>query len=324
MSAGPAIVVPGRLPDEARALLAHLGPIVDGLADDAATLMSRLGEARALVARAPTCVDAALLDAAPELLVIGRTGVGVDNIDLDAATRRGIPVVITPGSNERAVAEGAIALLLALVKRLPLLDRLVREGRFAERDAHAPGDLAGSTLAVVGLGRSGRRTAALAEALGMSVLAVDPAREPAELAAAGATPAQLDEALAKADHVALHVSLSDSTRGLVTASRLREAGCLGLTLVNLSRGAVAPLDQLELALEEGTLGAVGLDVFDPEPPDPAHPLFRRDEVICTPHSLALTPATQAATFVSMAEGVAAVLAGGRAEHVANPEIYERN
>ncbi len=314
--------MPGPLPDEARAILAPLGSIVDGVADDEASLRAVLGDACALVARGPTQVTEALLESAPGLKVVGRTGVGVDNVDLEAATRRGIPVVVTPGVNDVAVAEGTLALLLALVKRLRVLDALVREGRFAERDAHQPGDLAGTTLAIVGFGRIGRRTAALATAFGMEVLAVDPAVDPASIEAGGATPATLDEALARADHVTLHVPLTSDTRGLISAERLRAAGCRGLNLVNVARGGVAPLDELEAALDEGTLGAVALDVFEPEPPDPGHPLLRRAEVVCTPHALALTPAAMRETFVRMSEGVAAVLARQRPPHVANPEAFE--
>jgi phosphoglycerate dehydrogenase-like enzyme len=312
-------VVPGALPGEARTILERFGPVADGVEDDEAALAAVLGEALALVARGPTRVTASLLDAAPRLRVVGRTGVGVDNVDLAAAGARDIPVVVTPGSNVDAVAEGAIALLLALVKRLPALGRLVREGRFGERDALPPGDFRGTTVAVVGFWRIGRRTAELGRALGAEVLAVDPGVDPEEIHAAGAEPSELDPALARAHHLTIHVPLSEGTRGLISADRLRAAACQGLNLVNVARGAVAPLDELQAALEEGTLAGVALDVFDPEPPDPAHPLLARDEVIVTPHSLALTPAAQRATFRAMAEGVAAVLDGGRAPHVANAD-----
>jgi phosphoglycerate dehydrogenase-like enzyme len=298
------IVAAGPLVDPGPALLEPWGPVVvagegelDGL----------LAEAVGLVARGPTRVPAERLERAGALRVIGRTGIGTDLIDLAAATARGIPVVVTPGAATDAVAEGAIALLLALAKRLPALDRMVRDGRWSERDAAAPADLIQSTLVVVGAGRTGRRVADLAGALGMHVLLVDEGDD-------------LDAALREADHVSLHVPLTAATRGLITAERLAQARP-GLRLVNMARGAVAPPDELLAALEAGTLGGVGLDVFEPEPPDLAHPLFRRPEVLCSPHALALTPRAQRAAAQAMAEGMAAVPRGGRAESIANPEVY---
>jgi D-3-phosphoglycerate dehydrogenase / 2-oxoglutarate reductase len=306
------IVAAGPLADPAPELLGRFGPVVVAGEDSEAALRPLLADAVGLVARGPTRVTAALLDAAPRLRVIGRTGVGVDGIDLDAATARGIPVVVTPGANAAAMAEGAIALLLALVKRLPALDRAVRDGRWAERDRLAPGDVAGTTLAIAGLGAIGRRTAALARALGMEVVASDPAL--------GDESVPLDEAVARADHLVLHVPLTPATRGLVSPALLERARP-GLRLVNVSRGAVAPLDVLEAGLRSGALAGVALDVFDPEPPDPAHPLLRHPDVVCSPHALGLTPAAARAVAAAMSEGMAAVLDGGRAPHVANPAIY---
>lgn len=317
MNDAPAIVATGPLVEPARTILSRFGPIAAEAGDE---LPSLLSEAVGLVAGGTTRISSELLDAAPRLRVVGRNGVGVDEIDLPAATARGIPIVITPGANDLAVAEGAIALLLALIKRLPTLDRIVRTGAWAQRPTARPGDVAGSTLAVVGFGRTGRRTATLAHALGMRVLACDPELEPDEIWAGGAEPAPLDAALAAADHVCLHVPLTAATRGLITAERLRAARP-GLRLVNLSRGAVAPLDELLGALEAGQLGGVGLDVFDPEPPDPCHPIFEREDVLCSPHALVQTPHAVAAVSEAMGRGMAAVLDGGRAEHVANPEVW---
>jgi D-3-phosphoglycerate dehydrogenase len=313
----PAIVTVGPLADPAPAILSRFGSIAVAPEDSEAGLVPLLGGAVALVAGGATPVSARLLEAAPRLRVVGRNGVGVDEIDLPAATARGIPVVITPGTNDLAVAEGAIAMLLALVKRLPSLDRMVRAGAWDERVDVRPGDVAGSTLAVIGFGRTGRRTAELARGLGMRVVAYDPV---VDVRDAGAEPVGLDEAFAQAEHVCLHVPLTEATRGLISAERLAAAKP-GLTLVNVSRGAVAPLDELLAALEAGRLGGVGLDVFDPEPPDPSHPIFAREDVLCSPHALVQTPRTVEAVYDAMSRGMAAVLDGGRAEHVANPEVW---
>jgi D-3-phosphoglycerate dehydrogenase / 2-oxoglutarate reductase len=320
MSAPPAIVAAGPLAEPAPTVLGRFGPIVIAERDAEDVLRPLLAEAVGLVARGPTRVTASLLDAAPALKVIGRTGVGVDGIDLEVATARGIPVVVTPGANDAAVAEGAVTLLAALVKRLPRLDRAVREGRWTDRDTILPGDLAGTTLAIAGFGRIGRRVATLGRALGMDIIACDPALDEPRARDAGVEVADLEHAVAQADHLTLHVPLTPATHGLVDAELL-EGARPGLHLVNISRGAVAPLDTLLAGLRSGALGGVALDVFDPEPPNTSHPLFARDDVICSPHALALTPGAQRAMAAAMSAGMAAVLDGGRAEFVANPEVY---
>jgi phosphoglycerate dehydrogenase-like enzyme len=322
VSTGAAIVAAGPLAKPAPEILGRFGPIAVARRDSAEALRPLLAQAVGLVARGPTVVSAELLAAAPCLRVIGRSGVGVDGIDLQAATARGIPVVITPGANTDAVAEGTIALLLALIKRLPALDAAVRDGRWEERDTLGPGDVAGTTLAVAGYGAIGRRVGAMARALGMHVLVCDPALDEEGAAADGVELVALEDAVARADHVTLHVPLTDATRGLVSSELLSRARP-GLRVVNVSRGPVAPLDVLHRGLLSGALGGVGLDVFDPEPPDPAHPLFEHEDVLCSPHALALTAAAKRAVYTAMSEGMAAVLDGGRAPHVANPAVYDR-
>lgn len=269
---------------------------------------ARLGEIEALIVRGDARVTAADIDAAPRLRVIGRSGVGYDNIDIGAARARGIPVVITPGANARAVAEGAFALVLALLKRLPELDHAVRVGDWARRDTIEIRDLAGTTLGVVGYGRIGRELAELARAVGMHVLAHDPNVDDAAV--------PLAALFENADAVSLHAPLTAETRGLVGAPLLERANP-GLVLVNTARGGlISSLDDLLGALESGRLGGIGLDVFDEEPPDPTHPLFAQPNVIATPHALGLTGGATEAVFRAMAEGVAAALRGERPAHVA--------
>lgn len=320
MKRTPAIVAAGPVVDPAPALLSRFGALQIAERDDEAALRPLLGEAVGLVARGPTRVSASLLEAAPRLRVIGRTGVGVDGIDLRAATERRIPVVITPGCNDAAVAEGTIAMLLALVKRLPQLDTAVREGAWGVRDTLPPRDVAGTTLAVAGFGRIGRRVAALARALGMRVLACDPLVTDSEARAADVERRSLSDAVAEADHLTLHVPLTTDTRGLVD-SALLAAARPGLHLVNVSRGPVAPLDALLDGLSSGALGGVALDVFEKEPPDLSHRIFCRDDVIVTPHSMGMTPRAAEATARAMADGMIAVLDGQRPSHVANPEVF---
>jgi D-3-phosphoglycerate dehydrogenase len=265
------------------------------------------------IVRADAVVDAALLDRAPRLRVLARTGVGVDLVDLAAASARRIPVVITPGSGTRAVAEGVLALALHLVKRLGPLTDLVREGRWAERAQVPVGDLEGGTMGIIGYGRIGRRVGELATAFGMRLLAYDPfSPPPADIACP-----DLVRLAAESDVVTLHVPMTEQTHHLLDKAfldRLRP----GTILVNCGRGGLLDLDAALAALRSGRLGGVGLDVYEPEPPH-HHPLFDHPNVVLTPHLMGLTRRANAATFADAARGVIDVLAGRRPAAVANPD-----
>jgi len=272
-----------------------------------------IAHADGAIVRAEAIVDAAFLARAPLPRVLARTGVGVDHVDLAAATARGIPIVITPGSGTRAVAEGVFALALHLVKRLGRSTDLVRHGRWADRGQLALGDLDGATIGIIGYGRIGRRVGELARAFGMQVLAYDPfSSPPPEIASPG-----VSEVASASDIVTLHVPLTDETHHLVEKAfldRLRP----GAILINCGRGGLVDLDAALAALESGQLGGVGLDVFENEPPE-HHALFDHHDVVLTPHLMGMTRRAAAATFVDAARGVADVLAGRRPATVANPE-----
>jgi D-3-phosphoglycerate dehydrogenase / 2-oxoglutarate reductase len=292
--------------------------LVAGVLGDGVEFVARPGPqdlavAEGAIVRADAVVDAALLARAPRLRVLARTGVGVDRVDLAAAGARGIAVVITPDSGTRAVAEGVLAHVLHLVKRLGPLTRLVREGRWAERAGVAVGDLDGATIGIVGYGRIGRRVGELAAAFGMGVLAHDPISPPP----AGIDRPDLGELAAASDVLTLHAPLTEATHHLVDAAVLARIRP-GAVLVNCGRGGLLDLDAALAALESGRLGGVGLDVFDPEPP-PHHPLFDHPGVVLTPHLMGLTRRATAATFAAAARGVGDVLAGRRPAALANPD-----
>ena len=254
------ILAIGTVDDRVRARLSAHGELVEVDPGDAEAIGRWLPQAVGIVARAAATIDAAVIDAATALRVIGRSGVGVDRVDLAAATRRRIPVVITPNAGTRGVAEGALALMLHLVKRLGPMTSLVRDGRWTERDAIPLGDLDGATLAVIGYGRIGRRLAGLATALGMRVIAHDPYAETADIALT-----DLHAALAQADVVSLHAPLTAETRGMIDETALEHVKP-GAVLVNCGRGGLLDLDAAYAALLDGRLGGVGLDVYEPEPP----------------------------------------------------------
>ncbi len=301
--------------------LRAFGDIVEAT-QDGASLAGLLPEAIALIARGNSVVDRPLIAAAPRLRVIGRSGIGVELVDLTAASERGIPVVVTPGAGTNAVAEGALAHILHLIKRLGPLTELVRAGRWAERESVELGDLDGATLGIVGFGRIGRRLAELCTVLGMRIVAFDPYADPKIAARMGVELVDLVRLVETADVISLHAPLTAETTDLVGAGLLARVRP-GTVLVNCGRGGLLDLDAVHAALLDGRLSGVGLDVYEPEPPPPeGHPIFGHPAVVLTPHVLGLSRRGRRRTFEEMAEGMAAVLAGGRAPNIANPEIYE--
>jgi D-3-phosphoglycerate dehydrogenase len=260
-----------------------------------------------------------MLDRMPNLRVLARTGVGVERVDVAEATRRGVAVVVTPGTGTRAVAEGALAMILHLVKRLGFTTECVARGRWSERGAIAPGDLDGATIGIVGYGRIGRRVGHLARAFGMTVLAHDlyPAQPEDRLDDDGVEFVGLAELRSRSQVVTLHLPLTPRTHHLVDADFLA-AMPAGSILVNCGRGGLLDLDAAAQALADGRLAGLGLDVFDTEPPA-HHPVFDRTDVVLSPHLMGLSVGATRATFGAAAQGVADVLAPPRPAALANPE-----
>jgi len=251
---------------------------------------------------------AAAIDAAPSMRVISKHGVGVDNIDLDAASRRDIPVVVATGANARSVAEHAIALLLATVKRILPLDRGLREGRW-EKPGFSGKELSGMTLGLVGFGSIARHTAALAKAFGMVVSACDPFTDAAVFAEAGVARADTVEALLAASQiVSLHCPLTVETRNLLDEKRLglMQAGSY---VINTARGGLIDEDALLGAVASGHIAGAGLDTFRTEPPSPDHPFWTEPRIVVTPHIGGVTREANVRVGVDAVEGVLAVLQG---------------
>jgi phosphoglycerate dehydrogenase-like enzyme len=212
-------------------------------------------------------------------------------------------------------------MMLALAKRLLELDQKTRAGEWLARDNMATGDLNGSVLGVIGLGRIGSEVVHLARAFGMHVIGCDPAVGEQATERIGVKLVSLEVLLSSADFISVHASLSEKTQGLLDAGRLSLVK-QGAILVNVARGGLLPsLDVLNEALESGRLSAVGLDVYPTEPPDVSHPIFRRPNVLCTPHCLGLSAKAAQATFVMVSQGMAEVLEGRNPENVANPEVF---
>lgn len=271
-------------------------------AEEVAALAARVG-ADAIISRQGP-VTAAVMDAAPGLRVVARHGVGVDDVDLAEATRRGILVTRTPGANTQAVAEHTLALLLALAKALPALSAGVAAGGWREGAARVR-DVAGLRLGLVGFGAIGRAVARLALPFGMRVLAYAPT--PLDMPGVEAV-TSLAGLLARSDALSLHLPLRPDTRGLIGAAELAALPA-GAFVLNTSRGGLVDEAALLAALESGHVAGAGLDVFEDEPPPPSHPLRGHARVICTPHVAGVTDGSLVAMGVMAAECVVAALRG---------------
>ncbi len=317
----PRILVVQPIHEAGMALLAERCDTVVAPDASVATLTALAREADGLLARTAP-IPAAVIEAAPRLRVIARHGVGVDNIDVAAATRRRIPVAYTPDANRVSVAEHVLALLLALAKRLPEYDAATRRGHWEARNSYGAMDLAGKTLGVVGMGRVGATVARKAAAgLDMRVFGYDPHLPAAAIAAAGAEPvARLEDLLAASDAVTLHVPLTPATRGLVGGRALARMRPTAI-LINTSRGGIVDEVALRDALAAGRLRGAALDVFETEPPGAADPLFTLPNVIVTPHSAALTMECAIRMATGAARAIIDVLDGRRPADVVNPEAY---
>ena len=254
-----------------------------------APLYSSASPAQAILASSMLRYDAVLMDACPTLRLIARTGIGVDNVDLAAATARGIVVTNTPDGPSESTAEHTVAMLLALAKRLKPGNDNLAAGKWGPRSGVLVGtEVQGKTLGLVGLGRIGRRVAEICRlAFGMRVLAYDPFVADDAAAAMGVTPAPLATVIAEADFLSLHVPATPETVRLMNAARIATMKP-GSYLLNLARGPLVDEAALLDALERGHLAGAGLDVFDPEPPAADSPLRDHPSVIATPHVASLT------------------------------------
>jgi D-3-phosphoglycerate dehydrogenase len=303
----PRIVLCGVFPETALKRL-QAEASVQVVPIDRNAVADALRDADAFILRNMPFVDEELLTNALRLKVIGRFGVGVDNVDLEAARRRRIRVVYTPGANADAVAEHTLALLLALAKRLRFWhDALVR-GDYHLRWTERSVQLQGKTLGIIGFGHVGRAVARRAQAFGMRLLVFDPLVSAETMASFGAERVNLDDLLRESDFVTLHVPLTNETRRLINRERLALMKA-GSFLVNTARGEVCDLDALYEALQSGQLAGVALDVFPDEPPDVSHPIFRHPNFLGTPHVAAHTPETLEHMALVVAEQVLKVLRG---------------
>ncbi|MGH7860476.1 MAG: phosphoglycerate dehydrogenase [Candidatus Binatia bacterium] len=269
----------------------------------------------ALVVRSGTRVTAEIIEAGARLKVIGRAGIGVDNIDVEAATKRGIVVMNTPGGNNVTTAEHTVTLLLALARNIPQASASLRAGKW-ERGKFTGVEVSNKTLGIVGIGNIGSVVAERAQGLKMKVIACDPYISAEAAARLGIELVTLEDLFTRADFVSVHTPLTPETRGLIGAEELARMK-RGVRLVNCARGGIIDEQALADAVRSGHVAGAALDVFTEEPPPKDHPLFGLDAVIATPHLGASTDEAQINVAIAIAEQVADFLRGGEVRAAVN-------
>ncbi len=309
------ILVTEKIADEGLAVLGRAGQVDVRLDLDKAGLLAAIADYDALVVRSATKVTAEVIEAGVKLRAVGRAGTGVDNIDVDAATRRGIIVVNAPASNNIAVAELTIGLILGLARQIPQAHASLQGGKW-ERTKYSGWEVRGKTLGLVGLGRIGSEVAHRARGLEMSVLAFDPVVSFDRAEQIGVELVTMDELAQRSDVISIHVPLTDGTRNLFSAARIAQMKP-GAFLLNASRGGIIDEAALVEAINAGRLGGAALDVYNVEPPPVDSPLLRHPKIITVPHIGASTAEAQTSAGTEVAEGVAAALTGATPRYAVN-------
>jgi len=309
---------------DAEALLEERFEVIRSPDPDEAVVRTLIEDVQGAIVRTRTTIGVETIKKASKLQVIGRTGVGVDNVDSNAATEAGILIVYTPEANTTTVAEHTIAFILFLAKQIPHMDRETRRGNFQERHACLSSDVAGKTIGLVGFGRIGRETARKAsEAFDMRVLYYDPyLKDDADVSFKAERKHTLEEILRESDFVSLHLPANDNTRHLIDESKLRLMKPTAF-LINTARGSIVDEEALARILGEKAIRGAALDVFEKEPPDGSNPFLALENVVVTPHCAALTGECMRRMAMDAARGVCDVLEGRTPRFVFNPEVLKK-
>lgn len=289
-------------------------------------LADRIGAFDALIVRSGSRVTADVIAKADRLRVIGRAGIGVDNVDVAAASRRGIVVMNTPTGNATTTAEHALALIMSLARNVPQAAASTAAGRW-EKSRFQGRELSGKTLGIVGLGNIGRIVANRAQGLRMAVIGTDPVLSAAKAAELGIELVSIDELFRRADVITVHAPLTSETRGLINDAAIARMKP-GVMLINAARGGIIDEAALLRGIESGAVGGAALDVFVEEPLPPGSPLASCDRIICTPHLGASTTEAQERVAVEIGQQVIAYLAEGVVQNAVNlpavnPEVAQR-
>jgi D-3-phosphoglycerate dehydrogenase len=311
----PRILIADPVATEGIDMLREIGDVDVRTGLPADELISAIGAYDALVVRSETKVTRDVLNAARRLVAVGRAGVGVDNIDIPAATERGVVVVNAPQGNTVAAAEHTVALLMALARHIPQADASMRAGKWARKDFMGT-ELRGKALGVIGLGPIGSEVARRALGLEMRVLAHDPFVPSEKVRSLGVEPVALDDLLSTSDFITVHVPLTSATRGMIGAeqfARMKD----GVRILNVARGGIIDEQALAEAVKAGKVGGAAIDVFTAEPIPADNPLLGDPRIILTPHLGASTAEAQERVAVDVAEQIVDILAGKPARYAVN-------
>jgi D-3-phosphoglycerate dehydrogenase len=320
----PLVVVAGQINPDGLALLEREARVVVSNEETEAGMIKAAADAAGILFRLKPACTASLMAACKHLKVVGRHGVGLDTVDIPAASRLGIAVVHAPGSNSQAVAEHALMLMLTCVKRTLRVDRQTRAGEWdAPKRPVANTELAGKTLGIIGVGNVGRRVAKFAAAIGMRVLAYDKYVPADELRRRGVEPVEsLEQLLPQVDVLTCHTPLTEETRHMIGGKSLALMKD-GAVYINTSRGGVQDERALFEALTRGKLAAAGIDVFEEEPTSRDNPLLNLDNVVVSSHVAGVTREANRQMAVQVAGEMLRVLRGERPDVLVNPEVWAR-
>jgi D-3-phosphoglycerate dehydrogenase len=315
------------IPDNLDKAGLNLLSAASGVTIQAAAKMSRdevlaaIPNADALIIRSATKVDGKMMDAAPKLKLIGRAGVGVDNVDLSAATERGIVVMNAPDGNTTATAELAFALMLATARFIPTAHTSLAGGQW-DRKSFTGTELRGKTLGIIGFGRVGRAIAKRALAFEMTVIAYDPYISAESGRALGVELLSLETLYSRADYITLHALVTDENRHMINAAAIAKMK-KGVRIINAARGALVNESDLAEALKSGQVAAAGIDVYNDEPPEAGNPLIGLKNVVHTPHLGASTVEAQDEVAVQIVQTTLEAFNKGEYKNVVNPDVLKK-
>ena len=313
----PRVLVSDKLSETAVQIFRDRGIDVDFQPDvgkDKEILNEIIGQYDGLAIRSATKVTAKLIDAAENLKVVGRAGIGVDNVDIPAASRRGIIVMNTPFGNSITTAEHAIAMLLAVVRQIPSADASTQAGKWG-KSRFMGAEITGKTLGVIGCGNIGSVAAARGIGLNMRVIAYDPFLSAERAAEIGVEKVELEELFTRSDFITLHVPLTDKTRNIINAGAIAQMK-EGVRIINCARGGLVVEADLAEAIKSGKVAGAGFDVFEQEPATES-PLFGLPNVVCTPHLGASTTEAQENVAIQVAEQMSDYLLKGAVANAIN-------
>lgn len=309
-----------KIHENAVALLGEHFEVVQGTSTAEDEIIRQAQGCSAILVRSAS-ITAKIMNAIPTLRVVSKHGIGVDNIDVDAATKKEILVVNAPLSNINAVAEHTVTLLLSLSKHLVRMDRITRDGQFSRRNAFPTVELSGCTVGLLGLGKIARLVAKKLSGFGMNLIGSDPFVTQEDVAELGITVVTNEELYARSDFLCVHAPLIPSTRHMLGADEFRAMKPTAF-VINAARGPVIDEPALIEALRAGEIAGAGLDVFEAEPPEPDNPLFTMDNVIVSPHNAALSDGALLAMAMDSATGIVEYLTKQPVSYPVNPTVLK--